>query len=84
MFIAITPRYGGNVAGNVLDLFVNVDNIRDVSIWADSNVETSHDRFVTTIHFMNGTKVEIDRAPTQDMARERLWEVFRTARQFPI
>lgn len=84
MFISVTPRYGGSIAGNVLDLFINVDNIRDISIWADMNASNPHDRFVTTIHFMNGTTVEIDRSPTQELSRERLWEVFGTARQMPV
>lgn len=84
MFIAITPRYGGNVAGNVLDLFINVDNIRDISIWADANAKMASERFVTTINFMNGTTVEIDRVPTQEYAREMLWELFRTAHHMPM
>lgn len=84
MFIKVTPRYGGNIAGNVGELYVNVDNIRDISFWHDTNVQSPQEAVVITIHFMNGTTVEIGRTYAVEYAREMLWEVFATARQIPI
>lgn len=58
--------------GNVQVMYVNVDNIKTISIWQDYNAQSVHDRWVINFEFMNGTNMECQRFPDINMAQQHM------------
>lgn len=65
--------------GHARYAYVNVDNIRQIMVWENSNAEKAHERFVVTLEFMNGTEFEYMRFPTIETLEKEMSYIFANA-----